>query len=249
MAESQLCELVTWDSEIFRRRIARVVSTRLTEENLSEIWSCCTSQDIDCLYLLAEANDPATVKLAEKNGFRFIDIRMTLERSLKDTSISEGHAQRIRPWQEEDLPVLKAIAKVSHRDSRFYYDPTFPSFMCDGLYETWIENSCHGYANHVLVAELDRKPAGYVTCHLGDQETGSIGLIAVAANAQGSRLGQDLIHSALQWFADNGARLVTVVTQGRNTKAQRAYQRCGFITQSVRLWYHWARPASRNGDS
>ena len=41
----------------------------------------------------------------------------------------------------------------SHRDSRFYYDPGFPNQRCDELYETWIDRSCHGYADTVLVAE------------------------------------------------------------------------------------------------
>jgi dTDP-4-amino-4,6-dideoxy-D-galactose acyltransferase len=248
MAESLLCKTLDWDSEFFRRRVARVVPTRLTAETLREILVYCSSQNIDCLYFLAEAGDPATVKLAEKSGFHFMDIRMTLERPFKDVLKLNGGGQRIRSWQEEDISELKRIAKMSHRDSRFYYDPTFPSSMCDEFYETWIERSCHGYANHVLVAELDNKPAGYVTCHLGDQQTGSIGLFAVAANAQGRGLGQELIQGALRWFIDNGAKLATVVTQGRNTKAQRVYQQCGFVTRSVHLWYHWTR-SSRNGNS
>jgi hypothetical protein len=36
---------------------------------------------------------------------------------------------------------------------------------------------------------------------------------------------------------------VNVVTQGRNSKAQRLYERCGFLTRSVQLWYHrWFMP-------
>lgn len=248
MNELLVCKPLAWDSEFFGRSIARVLPTRLTEGNLAEIWSCCSSQGIDCLYFLAEADDAATIHLAEKNGFHFIDVRVTLERPFKDALKLNGNVHTIRPWQEQDLSALKAIAKVSHRDSRFYYDPTFPSYLCDEFYGAWIENSCHGYANQVLVAELGGQPAGYITCHLEDQK-GSIGLIAVAANAQGSGLGPDLIHSALQWFAENGAKLVTVVTQGRNTRAQRVYQRCGFITQSVQLWYHWARVPLGNGNS
>jgi RimJ/RimL family protein N-acetyltransferase len=247
MSEQPLCQRLEWDSEFFQRRIARVVPTRLTEENLPEIWSSCAAQNIDCMYFLAEAGDPATVKLAEKSGFHFMDIRMTLERPLKGTLRLNGSAQRIRSWQEQDIADLKTIAKVSHRDSRFYYDPTFPSPMCDDFYETWIERSCHGYANHVFVAELNDEPAGYVTCEQRDQETGSIGLFAVAAKAQGCGLGQDLIQSALNWFVEKGVRLVTVVTQGRNTKAQRVYQHCGFVTRSVHLWYHWSR-SSRRGN-
>ena len=49
--------------------------------------------------------------------------------------------------------------------------------------------------------------------------------------------------SALDWFATQGVEKVTVVTQGRNGAAQRLYQRCGFVTGSIHLWYHkWNVP-------
>jgi hypothetical protein len=35
-----------------------------------------------------------------------------------------------------------------------------------------------------------------------------------------------------------------VVTQARNVPAQRLYQKCGFITRSVELWFHrWSADA------
>jgi hypothetical protein len=39
--------------------------------------------------------------------------------------------------------------------------------------------------------------------------------------------------------------MVKTVTQGRNIPAQRTYQRCGFQTAAVQLWYHrWFDPPS-----
>jgi len=110
------------------------------------------------------------------------------------------------------------------------------------LYETWIEKSCKGYADAVLVAELQGWPVGYISCHLLDQAEGQIGLFGVSADFQGKGLGQKLVNESLRWFAEQGMRQVTVVTQGRNCRAQRLYQRCGFLTRSVQLWYHrWFR--------
>jgi dTDP-4-amino-4,6-dideoxy-D-galactose acyltransferase len=106
------------------------------------------------------------------------------------------------------------------------------------LYAVWIEQSVKGYADFVLVAELDGQPAGFVTCHLKPGEIGDIGLIAVDAACQGRGLGQQLVTSALRAFSDRGPRIVTVVTQGRNIRSQRLYQKCGFVIRRVDLWYH-----------
>lgn len=210
------------------------------------VW--CEAQAINCLYLLADADDETTVRLAETNHFRFADIRLTLERALadippaEDWNISfaggEESGPLIRLSTEEDVARLRAIARASHRDSRFYFDANFPAPLCDLLYETWIEKSCRGYADAVLVAERLGEASGYISCHLSDEATGEIGLLGVEARAQGEGLGQYLVEAALRWFAARGMERVTVVTQGRNSRAQRLYQKCGFRTQSVRLWYH-----------
>jgi dTDP-4-amino-4,6-dideoxy-D-galactose acyltransferase len=245
--DEAVCQYLDWDSGFFRRRIGRVLPARLTQDTLTQIHSWADSQGVDTLYFLADAQDPATAKLAEQSGFHFVDIRLTLERPLNQLGSKKIGDALIRPWKEGDLPGLKAIAHVSHRDSRFYYDPTFTCVLCDAFYETWIERSCYGFAKQVLVAEIDQAPGGYVTCNLPAPDTGSIGLFAVAENAQGRGLGQDLIAAALSWFSEQGATQATVVTQGRNTRAQRVYQRCGFVTRSVQLWYHWSRRESLNG--
>ena len=39
-----------------------------------------------------------------------------------------------------------------------------------------------------------------------------------------------MIDASLVWFADRGCREVIVVTQGRNCRGQRLYQRAGFVS-------------------
>ncbi len=110
--------------------------------------------------------------------------------------------------------------------------------LCDGLYETWIEKNCKGYADTVLVAEFQGQPTGYISCHLLDCTDGNVGLVAVAADAKGRGLGQALVDASLRWSAERGVSWVTVVTQGRDCGAQRLYQKCGFLTRTLQLWYH-----------
>jgi dTDP-4-amino-4,6-dideoxy-D-galactose acyltransferase len=176
------------------------------------------------------------VRLAQVNAFQLVDIRLTLERRLGGGIAPPAPA--VRPFQPADAAGLRAIARVSHRDSRFYYDAQFARPQCDALYEAWIERSFGGWADAVLVAECDAAPAGYISCHLAPAGVGSIGLFAVAQEYRRRDLGRQLVAAALEYFCHNGMQQATVVTQGRNIASQRVYQRCGFLAQSVQLWYH-----------
>jgi dTDP-4-amino-4,6-dideoxy-D-galactose acyltransferase len=188
------------------------------------------------LYFLADSDDPQTPRLAAENHFLQTDLRMTFEKLLGREGIPDSEAM-VRPAREADLRSLQAIAAKGHRDSRFYFDHHFDRSKCDLFYETWIENSFRGFAQAVLVAESEGQPAGYVTCHLREHDS-QLGLIGVADTHRGEGLGTRLVQGFLSWSLRQGAQRATVVTQGRNVRAQRLYQRNGFVTSSFQLWYH-----------
>ncbi len=250
-------ELLAWDSAFFARRIGRVRGGRLTPETLVAIDRWAADEAVECLYLLADSGDPETTPLAEAGGFQLVDLRVTLarrgggSRHGAEPAAAPGAPPRVRPASAEDLPALRRIAAVSHHDSRFYHDRHFDRSRCDALYGAWIEKSCADPAGIVLVAETTDpsvRPAGYVTGTIGADGEGRIGLFAVAADAQGRGVGGQLIAATLDWFAGRGADPVSVVTQGRNVRAQRIYQRFGMLTRSVELWYHrWHPPDPARG--
>ena len=226
--------LLPWDSDFFGHRIARVRATQLNAQSLEKLLSWCDSERIDCLYFLASAGDWQTLRIAEDNGFQFVDIRMTLECSLKDSAEQPDGIRVVKPG---DILPMKRLASQSFSDTRFYNDPHFSKQKCDELYAVWLERSCQGFSDCVLIAEQQGQPAGFITCSLENSE-GIIGLIAVDPNSQGCGLGGALVRVALRYFYDHGATCARVVTQGSNVKSQRLYQRCGFVTRSVELWYH-----------
>jgi dTDP-4-amino-4,6-dideoxy-D-galactose acyltransferase len=233
--ESSACEVLDWDSAFFGFRIARLREARLTALTVTDSLEWAYREKIRCLYFLTACHAYETMDLAGANGFRIADVRVTLARELKT---DPGSTESVRAFDESDLPAIQTIAAGSHRDSRFYNDPGFPEERCEQLYRTWIERSCHGYADKVLVAEYQQRPAGYVSCHLHSDGTAAIGLLAVADWARGIGLGGQLVTGALHFFARAGSKRVTVVTQGRNCAAQRLYQNCGFRSASMELWYH-----------
>jgi dTDP-4-amino-4,6-dideoxy-D-galactose acyltransferase len=233
------CRLLDWDSEFFGIRIARAEDHRLTPQGIGAVLSWCREQAVACLYLLADAGDPLTVRLAQEHGFRLTDVRLTLAADLNASvgrNASSGGA--IRPGRIDDIPRLREIAAGSFRDSRFYFDGRFPTDQCDRLYATWIEKSCRRDPEAVLVGESHGRAAGFLSCDIEVPSVGRIGLVAVDRAAQRQGLGGQLVRAALGWFAAQRLDRVVVTTQGRNIPAVRMYERSGFASQSIELWYH-----------
>jgi dTDP-4-amino-4,6-dideoxy-D-galactose acyltransferase len=214
--------LLDWDSEWWGIRVG--YGERV--EGLGQ-WARENTIGLTCLLV----DDPSEAQQAEALGFRFMDVRVTLERPTGACGASSRLAK------VEDLVVLRQIARTSHRITRFYADPSLPDEKCDELYEEWIMRSFAGWADIVLVEDRDGGPVGYVTVHLKG-ETSSIGLIAVAEEHRGKGVGQALVSSAVDWARSQKAASMSVVTQGRNIEAQRTFQRAGFLTTKTQLWFH-----------
>lgn len=238
-AAEACCELLPWDSEFFGCRIARLTPARLTDELVHDAVAWCGRQRIACLYFLADADDPRTALLAQAGGFVLVDVRVTLDAQPSGVvSRAPVDGVLVRAASPGDIDQLRNVARQSHHDTRFYFDPHFPTERCDALYETWIEKSVHGSAQIVLVLEVRGAVAGYVSCHNAGDGRGQIGLLGLAPDAQHQGHGERLLHDALRWYAEHSVTEVQVVTQGRNVRAQRLYQRCGFRTRLVQIWYH-----------
>lgn len=233
------CRLLQWDSEFFGRRIARIEPARISAAGMPAAEAWCASQHIDCAYLLADADDHATCASAQAHGYSVVDIRVNLESAAPASAPSLGRADGplVRAARSDDVETLEAVARESHRDTRFYMDGHFDHPRCDQMYQLWIAKSCRGWADRVFVVEVDGSAAGYVTCHLADR-VGRIGLLGVADAARGRGAGSALIAAAVRWFADQDALRVTVATQARNLAALRLYQRAGLTVASIQLWFH-----------
>jgi dTDP-4-amino-4,6-dideoxy-D-galactose acyltransferase len=219
--------------------IARVKGAVLDEARAraAAVDAWCAREHVACVYFLAGAEDAATSRCAAEQGFSLVDVRMEFEWK----GDAGATAECVREATAADVPALEAMARSSFTDSRFYVDGHFPRAKCDDLYAYWIRESCRpgGLADCVLVAEQKGVPAAFVTCKReGDGSIGRIGLVAVDARWRGRGLGRKIVGAAQVWFKSHGVQAVRVVTQGRNITSQRLYQRSGFLTHTVGLYYH-----------
>lgn len=227
-----------WDSSHFGIRIGRVLPIVGDGSHLEEALAWANTDSLDCMYLLLDSNDLVTIRLASRLGWRMVSTRVTLGAEL---SALVKSPTLLRQADAGDLPYLKLLAMRSHTDSRFYSDGNFSASACDKLYASWIERSVLDpkFAGAVFVPEPEQsEPGGYITCAIKDG-VGDIGLIAVDPKLRRKRLGTRLLAEAARWFSEQGAKRVSIVTQGCNMPALRMNERFGFSIESIQLWFHW----------
>ena len=226
--------LLPWDTEFWGVRIARVEGGRDDGGPRGGARRLGGGERGRLPRTSSPARTRPTAHAAEDAGFRLMDVRVGLARAAAPVAADP----RVRPYEPDDLPALRAIARSSHGATRFYADPRFPDERCDDLYDAWITRAVEGWADAVFVAEREGRPAGYSRCHV-DAERATIGLVAVAPEARGAGLGAALV--------ERGGRLVRrrtglgeigVVTQGRSAPALRVYERAGFTVESLGFWFH-----------
>ena len=224
--------VLDWDSDFFGVPIARIEPAALAAGGVAE-W--CAERRIRCAYLLVDAGDAASLRLAGENGFRTVDVRVTLTAARGGKPLKFDGV--VRPATDADVPALAAIARAAHRDSRFYADGQFDSARCDDLFAHWIERSCSGWADQVLVFEAGGRAAGYLTLHARGQR-GEIGLVAVHEQSRGQGGASALLAHARRWFEARALTPVTVVTQGGNRGALGLYSAAGFDVTHIQVWHH-----------
>jgi GNAT superfamily N-acetyltransferase len=232
----QVCERLEWDSAFFGVPIARVLPTRLDEELASRIDAWAAAEGIRCLYFLADTGDMSSVSLAEQRGYRLMDLKVTFEANPAEAPrvAAASRMSEVRRAVPEDIAGLRAIARSSHRPTRFYNDPGFADAQCDELYATWIERSVRGAADCVFTVGPVGEPLVYSTCY----RDGRAGLAGVRADMRGRGYGMALYQARFDWSAAERVEKLGMVTQGGNLQAQSMLQRLGARLTGIGLWYH-----------
>ena len=238
---NSLIALLPWDSSHFGLTIAKARPRHLDLTTLRQLESDCIDQGVDCLYFLADAVDQATINILQRGRFDFVDIRLTLAGSVSNLVNDELSNEFLyRFGQESDLVDLLPVAGDSYKMSRFFTDRRFDRDKASQMYRIWLTNSLTAnYADAVVVADLAGKPVGYVTCHLQKPAgEANLGLVGVSATARGMGCMSGMLDYLGRWLLEREISRANVVTQGKNVPAQRAYQRSGFLTRSVEIWFH-----------
>lgn len=186
---------------------------------------------VGCTYLLVPVGNTPMIADAVANGYRIVDVRVTLNRVPTYSGFNGYEAC------ESDYGDLCELTRAAIRGTRFFADPNFSNARCIDLYEQCFMRDWHDETGAVLVARDGTKPVGYVTLR-PSSATVSIGLLAVERTHREQGIGAILVNSAVDWAATRHFRSIEVATQGSNIPAQRVYQDQGFKTVKNEIWMH-----------
>ncbi|GEM_PF-5006784 len=216
------------------------------------------------LFTRIPSKDQETIEVLLENGFIPIETLVTFgaaidevnwpslygSRQLVSESCPEGHFPNnlrleISPPSFSDLKSIFRISDESFSHSRFRNDPTLSLRSARRIYRSWLRTSFE--KKRLLVARFSGVPIGFVSWDIDEGlksffgfAVGSIGLIAVAREFLGRKVGKQLFLSAVRAMKDKGAKYLTVGTQLSNQSAINLYKSLGLKEKksevSLRKW-------------
>jgi GNAT superfamily N-acetyltransferase len=239
-----------WDSEHFGFAIARLHGSELSPENLRTEIETAQESGIRCLYWLA--NENAVAALPRSPSIKVLDTRVTYSCLLRNSAYqSEPGWIGARTAQSQDLAALLRMASISHANTRFFEDDSFPVDRARSLYSVWIEKAFSDPDQMVFVSGSHEQPGAYITCGPSPESSvASIGLVAVAPDQRREGHAQRLVATALKWARERGFQHLEVATQGQNHPARRLYEKNGFDLVDESTWVHiWLEGSETAGEN
>lgn len=229
-----------WDSRFFDFGVSFLGCHHLTESISYRVNQFVKNHSIRLVEYLCNCHDQRSVLLAEKEGYHFVDIRLSFSQNLDpviDSELPAGITYGLA--SKEHILNLRSMSEGLYKDSRYFFDKHFPIDLVREFYRLWVEKAVLGLFDHECHCLFDQKePIGFCTIRYNSKRTANIGLFGLRPDYQNRGLAKNLIKHAIGEIYRNGIETLSVVTQGRNYTAQRLYQSCGFRTQYTELWYH-----------
>ncbi len=168
-----------WDSEITGRRIGTVEhiavavgddsGTEILQELLDELMRSLADRGTQCVVCKVHSTELPTIHALEQRGFLLMDTLLDFVFDFSRTPIEEIKPPRrdkqlkIRRAKPADLSELMAINEKAFTGyfGRYHADPQMPPGAATKIYAQWVRSAFQGWADWILVAEVDGRIAGY----------------------------------------------------------------------------------------
>jgi dTDP-4-amino-4,6-dideoxy-D-galactose acyltransferase len=241
-----------WDSGFFGFRVGRIDLAQDSSSDLDFAIRNAKQEDFRLVYIFHDCTDGAVKSEGcemERSIGDLVDVRQTYCLSLGPDSDYSGlrinRAGGHFTIKERETggadSQIQALALLAGSNSRFFLDKRICHQKAEELYLRWIEKCTRRVlADCVLEAfGPNGELAGFITIQISNC-VGSIGLFAVAPKFQGVGVGTFLLQESHERMKRRGVGKVTVVTQGRNQAACRAYERNGYkLVRREKVYHVW----------
>jgi ribosomal protein S18 acetylase RimI-like enzyme len=168
-----------WDSRIIGRRMGTVKHFAVTRNDpagveilrqlTSELTQALTKGGTQCVVCKVNSSEFTAIHALEQSGFLLMDTLLDFVFDFSRTPIEKirfperDRQLNIRRAKASDLPAIIDINEKSFGDyfGRYHADPQIPAGTATRIYTEWVRSAFHGWADWVLVAELDDQIAAY----------------------------------------------------------------------------------------
>jgi ribosomal protein S18 acetylase RimI-like enzyme len=222
--------LLTWDSNLFNRKIGELKLVSPSESDIVDAVASARESGYDYIFCKLDHEGLWRPGLLESYGFYLSDIGTTYELNVDSLANAVNMKKAlqlndVRSATVDDIAPLKEMSGPIFWASRFYSDPFYSEEEADLLFRTWIENAVKGDAADAVFVIEDK---GFISGTVSDQTTGMIDLIGVDEGARNSGVGTALVLRMATYFKDHNVHVIKVRTQLRNVDAMNFYGRLGF---------------------
>lgn len=233
-----------WDSDFFGMSIGRAHLTGADEGALSEIDRKAREAGIACLYASLDPNDLELNFLAQRQGYRLVEVSIDLEHPTSVLQERPSTRSVAREGTPDDVEVLAEEIRLLARWSRFAADRRFGPGAAERMHRAWVERAASGVGNRMLVvAEDEDGLTGFSTQTDPAADVPRIDLIA--SSQPGSGAAQELVAFSYERFGKRPSRGGPIAA--RNTASIRFVEQMGLRIVSTRYLYHrWLDEAGWN---
>jgi GNAT superfamily N-acetyltransferase len=251
-----------WDSRIIGRRIGTVKHLAVTSDDpagveilrelTNELMQCLADRGTECAVCRVQSRELASIHALEQSGFFLMDTLLDFVFAFSET---EPEQMNLRP-QDKTLRIhrakpreLQALMAMNERAfanyfGRYHADPRMPSGTATRIYAEWMRSAFEGWADWILVGEIDGKIAGSALWRqaLATQEKNSPGvaycdMVVVDPESHGRGLGTALMRHGMGVVRDVAQYLVGPV-HVCNYSIQRTLQKVGWKIFGARHSFH-----------
>ncbi len=259
-----------WDSRIIDRRIGTVkhlavasddpAGVKILRELMNALMQPLAERGTQCVVCRVQAGELASIHALEESDFLLMD---TLLDFVFAFSTKEPDQINLRPSNKrvsihratsEDLHALMAINERAFGNyfGRYHADPRIPSGAATKIYSEWMRSAFNGWADWILVGEVDGKIAGSGLWRValpaeGENSPGVAycDMVVVDPEFQGSGLGTALMSYGMGVARDVAQYLVGPV-HVCNYSIQRTLQKVGYKIFGARQSFHkWLEPDAK----